>query len=112
MEIGRGRRLALAGAAAFAGGVHAACLLDPGERKLDFRVSGDGRKVEILRQRVPDSVPPICVLELACKVRAKPNNMSYALRAGSLIPGDIAAVEFYFPDGSKQGCRVIETKTP
>ena len=112
MEIGRGRRLILL-VAALSTGAEAACLIDPGERKLDFRVSPDRSAVALLRQRAPDTVPPICILRLECKVReAKPSNMSYSLRAGSFLPGDIEAVEFYFRDGSRQRCNVLEIKAP
>lgn len=113
MEIGRGGYLAtlLLGLASL--GAKAACPLLPGEHKLDFRLMADRRAVELRRHGVPDSAPPLCLLELACKVGpADVRNVSYTLRPGSILIGDIAAVNFQFLDGNTQTCAVTDIRVP
>ncbi len=91
----------------------ASCPLLPGEHKLDFRLAPDRSSVELRRHGVPDSAPPTCVLHLACKVGpADVRQVSYTLRAGSILIGDIAAVQFFFADGDSQACGVREIRMP
>jgi hypothetical protein len=94
-------------------GANAACPLLPGEYKLDVRLLQDRRAVELRRHGVPNSAPPLCVLQLACRVGpANVRNVSYTLRSGSILVGDIAAVHFQFLDGQTQSCRVTEIQVP
>jgi hypothetical protein len=94
-------------------GANAACPLLPGEYKLDVRLLQDRRALELRRHGVPNSAPPLCVLQLACRVGpANVRNVSYTLRSGSILVGDIAAVHFQFLDGQTQSCRVTEIQVP
>lgn len=91
----------------------ASCPLLPGEHKLDFRLAPDRRSVELRRHGVPDSAPPTCVLHLACKVGpAAVRHVSYTLRTGSILIGDISALQFAFLDGTVQSCGVSEIRLP
>lgn len=111
MEIGRGGYLAAAllGFASLA--AKAACPLLPGEHKLDFRLAEDRRAVELRRHGVPESAPPLCTLHLGCKVGpADVRNVSYTLRPGSILIGDIAALSFQFLDGNTQTCAVTDIR--
>jgi hypothetical protein len=93
--------------------VESACPLLPGEYKLDVRVLPDRRAVELRRHGVPNSAPPLCVLELACQVGpVDVRNVSYTLRPGSILAGDVATVHFQFLDGQTQSCRVDEIQVP
>jgi hypothetical protein len=93
--------------------VESACPLLPGEYRLDVRVLQDRRAVELRRHGVPNSAPALCVLQLACEVGpADVRNVSYALRRGSILAGDIAAVHFQFLDGQTQSCTVTEIQVP
>jgi hypothetical protein len=89
----------------------AACPLLPGEHKLDFRVVAERRAVELRRHGVPDSAPPVCTLQLDCRVRPVTiGNVSYTLRAGSILIGDISTMHFLFLDGNTQSCGVTEIR--
>lgn len=95
------------------GGAAASCPLLPGERKLDFRIAPDRRSVELRRHGIPDSAPPTCVLHLACRVGpADVRDVSYTVRSGSILIGDISALQFAFLDGSVQSCGVSEIRAP
>jgi hypothetical protein len=94
-------------------GAQAGCPLLPGEYKLDVRVLQDRRGVELRRHGVPNSAPALCVLQLGCQVGpATVRNVSYTLRPGSILAGDIAAVHFQFLDGQTQSCTVSEIRVP
>jgi hypothetical protein len=114
LEIGRGGRIALlffAGTAAAA--AHGSCPITPYERNLDFRVVQKGRAVELRRHSTPDSAPPLCVLQLACRLPdAKPVTVSYSMRRDSILMGDISAMHFAYRDGTQQSCRVTEIEVP
>ena len=83
----------------------------PGEQKLDFRLVAERRAVELRRHGVPDSAPALCTVALACQVKpATLQNVSYTLRAGSILIGDISALHFLFLDGTTQSCPVTEIR--
>jgi hypothetical protein len=100
-----------AGAAATA--AHGSCPITPYEGNLDFRVVQKGRAVELRRHGMPDSAPPLCILQLACQLPGgKPVTVSYTMRRDSILMGDIAAMQFAYGDGTQQSCRVIEIEVP
>jgi hypothetical protein len=100
-------------AAIAATAVDASCPITPQERNLDYRVVQERRAVELRRYGTPDSEPPVCVLHLACQLPdAKPVGVSYVLRAGSILLGDISAMQFSYGDGSTQRCRVTDIRVP
>ena len=69
------------------------------------------RAVELRRHGVPDSAPPLCTVILGCQVRAATvSNVSYTLRAGSILIGDISTMHFSFVDGNTQSCGVTEIR--
>jgi hypothetical protein len=73
----------------------------------------DRRAVELRRHGVPNSASPLCVLQLACEVDPTDvSNVSYTLRRGSILVGDIATVHFQFIDGQTQSCRVDDIRVP
>ncbi len=91
----------------------ASCPLLPGEHKLDFSLVQDRRAVELRRHGVPNSAPPLCLVQLACRVeRIDLRNVSYTLRAGSILIGDISSMQFFFADGNSQACGVTEIRVP
>jgi hypothetical protein len=70
----------------------------PQERNLDWHRAG---------------APPLCVLQLGCRLRdAKPVSVAYTLRGDSILLGDIAAIQFSFGDGASQSCRVTDIRVP
>jgi hypothetical protein len=96
-----------------ANAVHASCPITPRERNLDYRLVQERRAVELRRYGTPDHEPPVCVLQLACQLPdARPVGVSYTLRAGSILLGDISAMEFSYSDGSSQRCRVTDIRVP
>jgi hypothetical protein len=96
-----------------ASAVDASCPITPQERNLDYRLVQERRAVELRRYGTPDSEPPVCVLQLACQLPdAKPVGVSYILRAGSILLGDISAMQFSYGDGSTERCRVTDIRVP
>ena len=91
----------------------AACPITPYERNLDFRVVQKGRAVELRRHGAPNAAPPLCILQLACRLpEPQPVTVSYTLRSDSILMGDIAAMQFAYRDGSKHACSVTEIEVP
>ena len=93
--------------------VDASCPITPQERNLDYRLVHERRAVELRRYGTPDSEPPVCVLHLACQLPdARPIGVSYVLRPGSILLGDISAMQFSYGDGSSQRCAVTDIRVP
>ena len=96
-----------------ANAVDASCPITPQERNLDYRVVQERRAVELRRYGTPDSESPVCVLHLDCQLpNARPVGVSYVLRSGSILLGDISAMQFSYGDGSTQRCRVTDIRVP
>ena len=92
---------------------HGSCPITPQERNLDYRLVQERRAVELRRYGTPDTEPPVCVLHLDCRLPdAKPVGAGYVLRAGSILLGDISAMQFSYGDGSTQRCRVTDIRVP
>ena len=96
-----------------ASAVDASCPITPQERNLDYRVVQERRAVELRRYGTADTESPVCVLHLDCQLPdARPVGVGYILRSGSILLGDISAMQFSYGDGSTQRCRVTDIRVP